>query len=98
MGIASEINTDLDVWNEKITDHINYLLLLRAIVEEEVVEIASKNMSYPYPPRFDDEALESLREKLSGGVPVVEEGHKIVINEVDESANLDAIMNNSLPV
>ena len=22
-------------WNEKITDHINYLLLLRAVVEEE---------------------------------------------------------------
>jgi len=25
----------LDKWNEKITDHINYLLLLRCIVEEE---------------------------------------------------------------
>lgn len=25
----------LDLWNEKITDHINYLLLLRAVVEEE---------------------------------------------------------------
>lgn len=26
---------DLNVWNEKITDSINYLLLLRALVEEE---------------------------------------------------------------
>lgn len=26
-----------DVWNEKITDHINYLLLLRAVVEEELM-------------------------------------------------------------
>ena len=25
----------LDMWNEKITDHINYLLLLRALVEED---------------------------------------------------------------
>lgn len=28
----------LDLWIEKITDHINYLLLLRAIVEEEADE------------------------------------------------------------
>lgn len=28
----------IDMWNEKITDHINYLLLLRAIVEEEKEE------------------------------------------------------------
>lgn len=26
---------DLDIWNEKITDNINYLLLLRAVVEDE---------------------------------------------------------------
>lgn len=29
-GVACSI----DLWNEKIADHINYLLLLRAIVEE----------------------------------------------------------------
>lgn len=28
----------LAVWNEKITDHINYLILLRAVVEEEIVD------------------------------------------------------------
>lgn len=27
--------SNLDIWNEKITDHINYLLLLRAVVEEK---------------------------------------------------------------
>ena len=27
--------TSIDMWEEKITDHINYLLLLRAVVEEE---------------------------------------------------------------
>ena len=26
----------IELWNEKITDHINYLLLLRAIIEEEM--------------------------------------------------------------
>lgn len=31
----------IDVWNEKITDHINYLLLLRAVVEEERVNATS---------------------------------------------------------
>lgn len=33
----SEETYPLDVWNEKITDHINYLVLLRAVVEEEVI-------------------------------------------------------------
>ena len=26
----------IELWNEKITDHINYLLLLRAIIEDEI--------------------------------------------------------------
>lgn len=28
---------DMEKWEEKITDHINYLLLLNAILEEEIV-------------------------------------------------------------
>jgi len=28
----------MDIWQEKITDHINYLLLLKAIVVEEMTE------------------------------------------------------------
>ena len=31
---ASDEVFDIDQWNEKITDHINYLLILRAIVED----------------------------------------------------------------
>lgn len=31
----------ISLWNEKITDHINYLLLLRAVVEEELNEKCS---------------------------------------------------------
>jgi hypothetical protein len=33
--IRKDSNQPLDVWNEKISDSINYLLLLKAIVEEE---------------------------------------------------------------
>ena len=32
----SEYNFDMSKWNEKITDHINYLILLKAIVIEEI--------------------------------------------------------------
>ena len=38
VSIYDMCNTNLEyteaVWNEKITDHINYLLLLRAVIEE----------------------------------------------------------------
>lgn len=33
--IATGEHFPLDKWNEKITDHLNYLILLRAIVEEK---------------------------------------------------------------
>ena len=33
--IRNNNNQSLDIWNEKISDSINYLLLLKAIVEEE---------------------------------------------------------------
>lgn len=42
----------IDVWDEKISDHINYLLLLRAVVEEQ--RTLGKS----------DEALAALRERL----------------------------------
>lgn len=29
-------NYSIEKWNEKITDHINYLLILRAMIEEEL--------------------------------------------------------------
>ena len=32
---VSEKIASQEMWDEKITDHINYLLLLRAVVEEE---------------------------------------------------------------
>lgn len=42
--------------NEKITDHINYLLLLRAVLEEVLLEKHNKNT----------EAIRELRKTLSG--------------------------------
>jgi len=54
----AETLADLDVWNEKITDHINYLILLRAVVEEEGRENEKLN----------EERLEALREKLNNDI------------------------------
>lgn len=51
----------IEVWNEKITDHINYLLLLRAVVEEEEGAVVPKIHS--------DKELADLRDKLSGEIP-----------------------------
>jgi precorrin-2 methylase len=34
MSMAKEIDRNMDTWNEKITDSINYLLILRALIEE----------------------------------------------------------------
>ena len=35
MCFAEGVTYDLDTWNEKITDSLNYLFLLNAIVKEE---------------------------------------------------------------
>lgn len=35
MCFAEGISYSLDTWNEKITDSLNYLFLLKAIVKEE---------------------------------------------------------------
>lgn len=37
----------IELWNEKITDHINYLLLLKAVIEEENSPIG-KNRDYSF--------------------------------------------------
>ena len=52
---TSELFTE-EQWNEKITDHINYLLLLRAVVQEDELDIRTSS----------DVALADLREKLTG--------------------------------
>ena len=36
--IGSDKTFDVEVWTEKITDHINYLLLLKALVLDDLLE------------------------------------------------------------
>lgn len=40
--------TPMEVWDEKITDHINYLLLLRAVVEQESRDLPTEAPNEPY--------------------------------------------------
>ena len=67
---------DMDVWNEKITDHINYLLLLRAVVIEEkhkaneLAQAMSAGREYRELQKElaelrDAQALQNLKEKLT---------------------------------
>lgn len=35
MCFADHVSYDMDIWNEKITDSLNYLFLLKAIIKEE---------------------------------------------------------------
>lgn len=73
----------LEVWNEKLTDHINYLLLLRAIVEEESKDqLTGGNCA---PESVSEGALAALREKLTGP--------PVIINHVDEEIRVRKIDN-----
>jgi len=38
---------DIAKWDEKITDHINYLLLLRALVEDVMIMIEESGSDRP---------------------------------------------------
>jgi hypothetical protein len=42
-GVGNEKVYPMDMWDEKITDHINYLLLLKAIVTESNQEVPQKS-------------------------------------------------------
>jgi hypothetical protein len=43
---SNEVDLPEELWNEKITDHINYLILLLAVLEEERKE-KFRSESYP---------------------------------------------------
>jgi hypothetical protein len=59
----------IDVWNEKISDHINYLLLLRAVIEEqEQNKVIAGDTDSLY---SSDQALGILRERLRGNPNVI---------------------------
>ena len=50
-----------DLWNEKITDHINYLLLLRALITEDEMHYDEEDMDFNKEPVTSKEVMESLR-------------------------------------
>jgi hypothetical protein len=49
-----------EVWDEKITDHINYLVLLRALVAEEWEEVIVEPVEHMY--MTTTEAISKLKE------------------------------------
>ena len=57
--IQEDSTQPIAVWEEKIMDHINYLLNLRALIAEEQETLSS------------DEALAALRKKLQGEPNVI---------------------------
>lgn len=65
---ASDESYSDAMWDEKITDHINYLILLRAIVEEEKGAEASKTV-----PRIDNKVISKARRYTGGRVMIESE-------------------------
>ena len=57
----------IELWNEKITDHINYLLLLKAIVEEEKSPVG-KNIEYSFTDFIKDIKLKRMAENSIYGL------------------------------
>ena len=54
----------LEMWNEKITDHINYLILLKAVVAEELRAHAEVQGCLPYESPEQAELRRSFQEKV----------------------------------
>ena len=50
----------IEVWEEKITDHINYLILLRAVVQEEM----DQQQNWAFDPTVED-ALTAIEQPTS---------------------------------
>lgn len=53
----SEEDVDMDIWNEKITDHINYLLLLKAVLVDELSTRIERN---EYTTLVEDRIVEGM--------------------------------------
>ncbi len=69
VSIYDMINSDQDypnaVWDEKLGDHINYLLLLEAVVAEEKKESVEEEVLPVDPKTLTDKDREFIQEKLS---------------------------------
>lgn len=54
---SDEETIDMDVWVEKITDHINYLLLLKAVLVDELSNLIERN---EYTTLVEDRIVEGM--------------------------------------
>lgn len=85
VSVYDMCNTDIDysdeLWNEKITDHINYLLLLRAVVAEEKKVMAQHYQERPNVDDILDRAYEAEEREISQRVqPTDEQLIKTIFN------------------
>ena len=62
--IGSGKEYTLEQWDEKIGDHINYLILLRAIVEEEKDRELSSGVNTRLPDNPEQGAIDEARERV----------------------------------
>lgn len=60
----SDKDEDIDIWNEKITDHINYLLILRAVIEPKDVPSMGEGVTKDYSEEDAEELILSWEELL----------------------------------
>ena len=74
----------IELWNEKITDHINYLLLLKAIVEEENSPVG-KTKGYLFTDFIKDILWPNYRSQFTF------DGKTVEIKEPDEKHIQDVI-------
>ena len=77
---GSEETFSQELWDEKITDSINYLLLLRALVQEEEIDTASPEKEEPTPGDLwidTDDGNKLYRWTGSAWVPLEEEPRDI---------------------
>lgn len=69
VSIYDMINSDQDypnaVWDEKLGDHINYLLLLEAVVAEEKKESVEEEVLPAAPQTLTDKDRDFIQEKLA---------------------------------
>lgn len=61
---------DINQWIEKITDHINYLLILKAIVVEELPDKEDESHKYQIATRLFTPVVDNLKEKSVDIPPV----------------------------
>lgn len=71
----------MDIWQEKITDHINYLLLLKALVAEEIAEDDLRNLA-------TDPVVADFMTMDLNDIPIPEDLHNSVMYSMDKEVEI----------